>query len=313
MEALHLGYHYIRNGKAPGPTCSPERLRAQISRLKEDGYKFMTCGQVARQAHFGSRQLPEKHVTLSFDDGFKDQFTAALPILMEFEVPATFFVITCALDGRVPPVIGFQIAIEKLGEERLRHEILPALFKEYGLWSYGRLLEKGKLDYSGMKMGEPPELRLIKAVFNHFVPPSLQAEFVTKIYERYAVGNEADLVDEWFMNADELLSLAARGMEIASHSHRHPWFSMIGENEIEYEMRESSERIKNIVGTSPTTCGWVFGNAVPRREAQLAARRTGYTSAWNFWSAWSIEDFFTKDIYHDLFDIPRLHEHAFNP
>lgn len=311
-QVLHLGYHYVRDGNAPGPNCSPARLRAHIRALLEQGYELLTCGEVAERVR-QEKPLPGKHATISFDDGLKDQYTAAFPILEEFGVPATFFYITCALDGKLPPVIGFQIAIDKLGPDRLREEILPSLFNEYGLFSYQRLLESGKFDYSGMKMGEPENMRLIKAVFNHFVPPSLQAELIAKIFARHIPGAEAEIVREWFMSAEELVKMSAAGMEIASHSVRHPWLSMIGESEIEAETRASCVKIAEITGRDAATFAWTFGASVPRREAQAAVRRSGCLSAWNFWSAgWAIERL-QENTYGNLMDVPRLHEQVFLP
>lgn len=312
MKTLHLGYHYLRDKKAPGPTCSPDRLEKQIRALLAGGYEVITCGEVVRRIMNGM-PLPDKHATLSFDDGLRDQYAVALPILRKFDVPATFFVITSAFDGRMPPTIGFQVAIEKLGAKRLEEEILPQLFHEYGLWSYRALLDPKRFDASGMKMGEPPEMRRIKAVFNHFVPPSLQAELIRRIYEGYAIGDEAELVSRWFMNRGELAEMAEKGMEIASHSDRHPWLNMIGEEEIGNEALRSRAKIAEVIGSPPKSAGWTFGSATPRKEAQAAVARAGYTSAWNFWSTWSIEYFQKLDTYLNLMDIPRLHEQAFNP
>ena len=39
-------------------------------------------------------RLPENAVAVTFDDGYRDNFECALPILDEFEIPATFFVAT---------------------------------------------------------------------------------------------------------------------------------------------------------------------------------------------------------------------------
>ena len=78
---LHLAYHYIRDGNAPGTNCAPERLRTQILTLKKEGYEILTCGEVARRLTEGLA-LPPKHATLSFDDGLRDQYTTAFPILV---------------------------------------------------------------------------------------------------------------------------------------------------------------------------------------------------------------------------------------
>lgn len=308
MKALHLGYHYVRDRDAPGANCPPSRLQRQISELQEEGFEILTCGEVALRLLRG-KPLPEKHATLSFDDGLKDQVTTALPILKEFGVPATFFVITCALDGQIPPVIGFQIAINKLGAARIEEEILPQLLDELGAWSYCALLDARRFDHSGMKMGEPPEMRRIKAVFNHFIPPSLQAELLAKMFSRYDIGSESALIADWFLNSGDVWAMVNAGMEIAAHTVKHPWLSMIGEGEIEAEAAASKRRLEQIVGDQVFSFAWTFGGAV-RREAQLAVLRAGYTSAWNFWSAWKQ---MPEKPYQNLLDIPRLIEGVYPP
>lgn len=96
MEVLHLGYHYVRNEKAPGPNCSPNRLRAHIKELKKEGYEFLTHSEIVRLI-LAQRLMPQKCVLLSFDDGLKDQYTTAFRILKEFGIVATFNYITCVL------------------------------------------------------------------------------------------------------------------------------------------------------------------------------------------------------------------------
>lgn len=49
-QMLHLGYHYVRDGAAPGPCCSPARLRQQLQWLKHNHWAVLTCGEVALEA-----------------------------------------------------------------------------------------------------------------------------------------------------------------------------------------------------------------------------------------------------------------------
>jgi peptidoglycan/xylan/chitin deacetylase (PgdA/CDA1 family) len=46
-----------------------------------------------------SGALPERAAAITFDDGYADNFTRALPLLREQGLPATFFVATGFLDG----------------------------------------------------------------------------------------------------------------------------------------------------------------------------------------------------------------------
>jgi len=89
-EVSILAYHSISD--APLDTAvTPEIFRAHLSRLKSSGYSFVSLNDVV--AHQGGAPLPRKAVTLTFDDGYADFESVALPILDEFDAPATVFVV----------------------------------------------------------------------------------------------------------------------------------------------------------------------------------------------------------------------------
>lgn len=303
-NVLHLGYHYIRNENAPGPNCTPSRLRAQIALLQENGYEMMTCGDVAHRLDQG-HPLPEKHATLSFDDGLRDQYTTALPILEACGVPATFFYITCALDGKLPPVIGFQILISLLGAERLEREIIPKVFRGT---PYVDLLDPKRYDASNRKVGEVEEFRRIKWMFNHWPSQAFKQEKLDEMFAEYVgEGSQERYTSEWFMSGDELREMATAGMEIASHTVTHPALDVTGLAEIEQELAISRHRLSDEVsGAAVGTFAWTFGGQFRLAARQLAGRY--YTSAWNFLSALTE---IPETVYDDITDIPRLHEQVF--
>jgi peptidoglycan/xylan/chitin deacetylase (PgdA/CDA1 family) len=49
------------------------------------------------------RNLPEHSVWVTFDDGYKDNYTNAYPILKELNIPATFFITTGFIDQKHVP------------------------------------------------------------------------------------------------------------------------------------------------------------------------------------------------------------------
>lgn len=88
-----LMYHVVEDN--PGPnnlTITTDQLREEVKWLKEEGYTPMTMTEVL--ASFKSGVVPKKPIALTFDDGEKNNYTKAFPILKEFDVKATFFVIT---------------------------------------------------------------------------------------------------------------------------------------------------------------------------------------------------------------------------
>lgn len=305
MEILHLGYHYVRDGKAPGPNCSPNRLRTHISALKSEGYEILTCGEIVTRL-LANKPLPEKHATLSFDDGLLDQYATVLPILKELGIPATFFYITCALDRKLPPVIGFQILIEKLGAERLEKEILPNIFAGT---PYLDLLDHARYDANGRKMGEVPEMRRIKWMFNHWPSQAFKRDKMDEIFSEYVgEGEQKKLAESWFMNADQLLEMHKDGMEIASHSVSHPPFDVSGLDEIRAEAALAQKHLAIVLGSAPRTFAWTFGGKYTEKTRKVVS--SVYDSAWNFLSALKA---MPENVYSDLSDIPRLHEQVFLP
>jgi peptidoglycan/xylan/chitin deacetylase (PgdA/CDA1 family) len=86
---LHRVGHPPRHAKIRGLFTTPDLLAFQIRLLRTLGYRFMTLRDAVANANKG-----ERVAVLTFDDGYADNITAALPILKRFDVPATIFVIT---------------------------------------------------------------------------------------------------------------------------------------------------------------------------------------------------------------------------
>lgn len=74
-------------------TVSPQALDAQLGYLAEKGYTTIHLDQML-DGLAGKAALPPKAVVLSFDDGWKTQYTNALPLLKKRNQTATFYVVS---------------------------------------------------------------------------------------------------------------------------------------------------------------------------------------------------------------------------
>jgi len=88
-----LMYHMIRN-PVPGKKfnslrVSPEEFERQIRYLYEKGWHSYTMSEGVAQ----KENLPEKSVIITFDDGYKDNLTNALPILKKYGFKATIYLV----------------------------------------------------------------------------------------------------------------------------------------------------------------------------------------------------------------------------
>jgi len=83
---------------------SPAHLESHVRLLRRLGYRFCTAEQALDHARDG-RPLPATAI-LTFDDGFRDWVTDALPALRRLGVPATFYLCPGWLGGQHPDVPG---------------------------------------------------------------------------------------------------------------------------------------------------------------------------------------------------------------
>jgi peptidoglycan/xylan/chitin deacetylase (PgdA/CDA1 family) len=94
-----LYYHYIRINPNPsdrvgfGLSTPPTAFRAQMQCLADHGFHVIPLHQAVLAIEHRSG-LPSRPVVLTFDDGYADFFTAAVPILRSYGFTATSFVVT---------------------------------------------------------------------------------------------------------------------------------------------------------------------------------------------------------------------------
>jgi len=123
-----LLYHYIRINPNPrdrvgfGLSTPPAMFRAQMQYLADHAFHVISLHQavVAIRNHTA---LPARPVVLTFDDGYSDFFTAALPVMLSDGFTATDFVVTgrMGLPGFMTP--GQVVAADGLGFDIGAHTV----------------------------------------------------------------------------------------------------------------------------------------------------------------------------------------------
>ena len=95
-DLVILYYHRIGKPSAAhryrGMFTSPQHLRWQVSFLLHKGYQVLTLAEALQQGTRPQGSPPLACIT--FDDGYRDNFSAGLPILHELGVAATVFIIS---------------------------------------------------------------------------------------------------------------------------------------------------------------------------------------------------------------------------
>lgn len=92
-------YHSVTEDKSKrGPIVIPKEIfEEQLKTIKDEGYVTLTMAQLSAYL-YENKPIPEKSVVITFDDGYKDSYTEAFPILKELNMKATIFMISSFID-----------------------------------------------------------------------------------------------------------------------------------------------------------------------------------------------------------------------
>ncbi len=98
-----LVYHDLWNNASDDQKgyTSAEGFALQMEYLHNNGYHVVSLNKLINHIQSGG-DLPGKAVVITFDDGYKSNYTLAYPVLKRYNMPATIFLIA-GYDQQFPP------------------------------------------------------------------------------------------------------------------------------------------------------------------------------------------------------------------
>jgi peptidoglycan/xylan/chitin deacetylase (PgdA/CDA1 family) len=206
---------------------SQESFRAQMELLSRD-YHPISLDDAIRKLR-ADEDLPKRAVIVTFDDGYADNYEVAMPILNEFGIPATFYVIVDCVEKHTLPWPGrLRFAFHKTRAE---------------FW-------KDASDKSWALGDSPARERAFQAACGVCAKSGAQErnDLVTRIETELGVCLPAES-DSLMMTPDRLMSLVDHGHVVGSHTMTHPNMAHVNENEAQWELAESKRRLDSMLGT----------------------------------------------------------------
>lgn len=103
--AVILRYHSVGSADGGAPIhidpslCVPASAFAQQMRFIRDHYTPVPLDQLFETIR-EERSFPRGAVAITFDDGYRDNYSEALPILQEYGLPATFYITAGCVEAR---------------------------------------------------------------------------------------------------------------------------------------------------------------------------------------------------------------------
>ncbi|WP_299213151.1 polysaccharide deacetylase family protein [uncultured Dokdonia sp.] len=270
-------YHYIRNDfAAPYPSIfgvTPTFFREQLVALKEIG-TFITPQELLENRE-QVIQSPNHYILITFDDGLKEQYLQAKPILDELEIKALFFINS----------INF---IEK--EVTLVHKIhllrsqmsTPAFFdilKAFDIEGKTVLSKDEKVQAIIHYNYDDEETALLKFTLNFKLSIQEQRDLIGVIFDRHFDTDQ--VVKGLYMTEAQLIQLANEGM-LGSHTHSHLPLGYLDRDVIAKEYMTSKNYLEQLTNKDIPYVSYPYGSreacAAPVEEmAKSAAHTIGFT------------------------------------
>lgn len=177
-------------------------------------------------ARLKNGDLPQRAAAITFDDGYADNLTCAVPILKKHGLSATFFIATGFLDGG------------RMWNDTLIESMRLTTLPELDATRFGL----GNLSLNSMAGKRAAIDRLIPAIKH--LPAAARQEAVE--YVRVACG--CALPDNLILTTPQLRELRAAGMGIGAHTVSHPILATLDEPAARQEIIESRERLEALLG-----------------------------------------------------------------
>jgi peptidoglycan/xylan/chitin deacetylase (PgdA/CDA1 family) len=228
------------------------------------------------------RKLKLPPAIITFDDGYHDFIEYSFPILQEYKMPATMFVVTECIDQN-KPTWTYQLDHLFFHTAHLKTDQAPDItgFKTVASWSSKaeRLQYGSRLKQHLKKVS--PEQRLA-------------------VLEFYAAAfNDIQQEGNTMLSWDELKFLNKNNIEVGSHTVTHPPLATIEDDRIiEREMIDSGMKIREHLGVFPASISYPVGSY--NNKVKNIAHRTGYKMGL------AVDQRIYNEEKHGRFSIPRL-------
>jgi len=261
-QALVVMYHRFSEGEDSASISVPT-FRKHLEYLKSR-YTLVTIAQLAAILRT-YEALPPSLAAITIDDGFRDAYELAFPLLVRYSAPATVFVVSDFIDQKAwiwtdkPRFLTSQTALERfeatIGGQRLSFNLNGPASRLDAAARMNVVLKQ--LDNSDKEDAIRNIASALRVTIPDLPPPQYGPLTWTQARE-----------------------MESKGVEIASHTLTHPILTNVGDEQLRHELEGSRLRLEDELGHESTSFCYPNGNHDARvlHEAERAGYRCAVTT-----------------------------------
>ena len=237
-KLLVVMYHGVTNKKYDPPvwTQLPAEIFINQMAFLKDSYRLVSLAEVIG-AIKGEISLPERAALVTFDDGLKNNYTVAFPILQSMRIPSTIF-----------------LTVNFIGtQEILWFDELYLIIS--GAMNIGRsitLPDGSVVSGSGPDKIWPVYVIFVEALKR--VGPEIRSRWLFDLNNKYPILREEWLDDFGLLNWDEVLEMHHSGLvDFGVHTATHRILTELDTTSFEDEIASPKNTLENHLGQVTTS------------------------------------------------------------
>ena len=273
-------YHYLRDRTPdirPGfDALTPGDFAGQLDYFER--HFNVVHPRAVTEALNGGTALPERAMMLTFDDGLKEHYTVAFPMLHARGWAGVFF----------PPAAS-------TGERRLLdvhkiHMVLAHSPDRAALAREVRALIDARAGRPGVRPSaeywtqlarqgryDGPDTVFVKKVLQRTLPDDVVSEILDMLLVAHVGPDQRALADRHYLTQEELAEMARAGQEIGGHGVSHRWLDRQSRGDKEKEIAATACFIAEVTGQQRP---WVFSYPFGGWDADGVALLKAHGCAW---------------------------------
>ncbi|MBE3128780.1 MAG: polysaccharide deacetylase family protein [Actinobacteria bacterium] len=212
----------------PSLVISTKNFEEQIKYLSKS-YNIISTHDLA--AHIKKEiPFPSNSAVITFDDGLKNNFVNAFPILQKYDAKATVFLITDYIDTlKISWSNKFYFFINKIGLD----EFVEEFEREFP--AYSNLIEK---------IGQKNITENINFILKYKVDDNIKEKFIQGLYNKFRIKINKKEIKDLYLSWKEIKKMADAGISFGSHTSTHPVLSTLNYEKAKKEIVDSKQNIE---------------------------------------------------------------------
>ena len=254
-----LCYHRIGTEGVPYfSRLEPSVFEAQMQYLRKH-YRIVSLSELYAELQEGRKVEPT--IAITFDDGYKDLYAHAFPVLKKYQIPSTIYLIGQGMETGEAPWYDRIFAALKFAS-------VPVLEIE--------LNELRSFLLSSQELRNAAAWEIV--CYLRSIQNSQRRTWCTEFERRYPIPpNE---ITSRILNWNQVQEMSCHGVDFGAHTMTHPSVSHLEGDEFTEELVNSRKLLESRLNKEIPDFAYPFGKDTDRSEiSEQALRTAGYRSA----------------------------------